>query len=75
MSSVLVEGGSRLLTSMLEERLVEKIIISISRKLMGGKQAPSLLQGEGADFIKNSLHLKRPNSFQIDEDIIMEGYL
>ncbi len=75
MSSVLVEGGSRVLTSMFEEKLVDKIIISISPKLIGGKQAPSLLQGKGADFIKNSLHLKRTNSFQIDEDIIMEGYL
>ena len=75
MSSVLVEGGSRVLTSMFEERLVDKIFISISPKLIGGKQAPSLLQGEGADFIKNSLHLKRTNSFQIDEDIIVEGYL
>ncbi len=75
MSSVLVEGGSRVLTSMFEERLVDKIFISISPKLIGGKQALSLLQGEGADFIKNSLHLKRTNSFQIDEDIIMEGYL
>ena len=75
MSSVQVEGGSRVLTSMLEERLVDKIFISISPKLIGGKQAPSLLQGEGTDFIKNSLHLKRTNSFQIDEDIIVEGYL
>lgn len=75
MSSVLVEGGGRVLTSMLEERLVDKIFVSISPKLIGGKQAPSLLQGEGADFIKNSIHLKRKNSFQIDEDIIVEGYL
>jgi diaminohydroxyphosphoribosylaminopyrimidine deaminase/5-amino-6-(5-phosphoribosylamino)uracil reductase len=75
MSSVLVEGGSRVLTSMLEEKLVDKIFVSISPKLIGGKQAPSLLQGEGADFIKNSIHLKRKNSFQIDEDIIVEGYL
>jgi diaminohydroxyphosphoribosylaminopyrimidine deaminase/5-amino-6-(5-phosphoribosylamino)uracil reductase len=75
MSSVLVEGGSRVLTSMLEENLVDKIFVSISPKLIGGKQAPSLLQGEGADFIKNSIRLKRINSFQIDEDIIVEGYL
>jgi diaminohydroxyphosphoribosylaminopyrimidine deaminase/5-amino-6-(5-phosphoribosylamino)uracil reductase len=74
-SSVLVEGGSRVLTSMLEQRLVDKIFVSISPKLIGGKQAPSLFQGEGADFIKNSINLKRINSFQIDEDIIMEGYL
>ena len=75
MSSVLVEGGSRVLTSMLEERLVDKIFVSISPKLIGGEQAPSLFQGKGADFIKNTIRLKRKNSFQIDEDIIVEGYL
>jgi diaminohydroxyphosphoribosylaminopyrimidine deaminase/5-amino-6-(5-phosphoribosylamino)uracil reductase len=75
MSSVLVEGGSRVLTSMLEKNLVDKIFVSISPKLIGGKQAPSLLQGKGADFIDNSISLKRKNSFQIDEDIIVEGYL
>ena len=74
-SSVLVEGGGRLLTSMLEERLTDKIFVTISPKLIGGKAAPSFFQGKGADFIKDSLFLKRTQTFQIDEDIIMEGYL
>ena len=74
LSSVLVEGGGRLLTSLLEEKLADKIFVTLSPKLIGGKTAPSLLQGKGADIIKDSLVLKRIHSFQIDEDIIMEGY-
>ena len=74
-SSVLVEGGGRLLTSMFEEQLVDKAFISISPKLIGGATAPSFLQGKGIDLVKDSLYLKRTHSFQIDEDIIMEGYL
>jgi diaminohydroxyphosphoribosylaminopyrimidine deaminase/5-amino-6-(5-phosphoribosylamino)uracil reductase len=73
-SSVLVEGGGRLLTSLIEGKLADKIFITLSPKLIGGKTAPSLLQGKGADFIKDSLVLKKTRSFQIDEDIIMEGY-
>jgi diaminohydroxyphosphoribosylaminopyrimidine deaminase/5-amino-6-(5-phosphoribosylamino)uracil reductase len=73
-SSVLVEGGGRLLTSMFEEKLVDKVFVSISPKLIGGATAPSFLQGKGVDLIKDSLYLKRTHSFQIDEDIIMEGY-
>ena len=73
-SSVLVEGGSLLQTSMIEEKLVDKVFIAISPKLIGGKNAPSLFQGKGAHFIKNSLHLKKISSFQISDDIIMEGY-
>jgi len=74
-TSVLVEGGSRLLTSMLEQRLIDKMFIALSSKLIGGKDAPSLFQGKGAEFIKDSLPLNRINTFQIDEDIIVEGYL
>jgi len=73
-SSVLVEGGGLLLTSMLEERLVDKIFVTISPKLIGGKNAPSFLQGKGVNFIKDSLPLEKINSFTIDNDIIMEGY-
>jgi diaminohydroxyphosphoribosylaminopyrimidine deaminase/5-amino-6-(5-phosphoribosylamino)uracil reductase len=73
-SSVLVEGGGTLLTSMIEERLVDKILLTISPKLVGGKNAPSLLQGEGVDLIKDALRLKRTRHFSIGEDIIYEGY-
>jgi len=73
-SSVLVEGGSSLTTSFLEQRLADKIFITLSPKLIGGKDAPSLLQGEGASLIKDSLHLKKIEFFQIEDDIIAEGY-
>ncbi len=73
-SSVLVEGGGRLLTSLIEGKLADKIFITLSPKLIGGKTAPSLLQGKGADSVKDSLVLKKTRTFQIDEDIIMEGY-
>lgn len=73
-SSVLVEGGGLLLTSMIQERLVDKIVLTFSPKLVGGKDAPSFLQGRGAETIKNSLRLKETHMFQIGDDIIYEGY-
>jgi diaminohydroxyphosphoribosylaminopyrimidine deaminase/5-amino-6-(5-phosphoribosylamino)uracil reductase len=74
-SSVLVEGGGKLITAMIEGRLVDKVFLTISPRLIGGKNAPSLLQGEGVERIKNSYFLKRIKSFLIDNDIIIEGYL
>jgi diaminohydroxyphosphoribosylaminopyrimidine deaminase/5-amino-6-(5-phosphoribosylamino)uracil reductase len=59
---------------MFEEKLVDKVFVSISPKLIGGATAPSFLQGKGVDLIKDSFSLKRTHSFQIDQDIIMEGY-
>lgn len=73
-ASLLVEGGGLVLTSILEEKLVDKIFITISPRLIGGKNAPSFLQGEGVDLIKDSLRLKKTTIFRIDEDIVVEGY-
>ncbi|MFB0565039.1 MAG: bifunctional diaminohydroxyphosphoribosylaminopyrimidine deaminase/5-amino-6-(5-phosphoribosylamino)uracil reductase RibD [Candidatus Aminicenantaceae bacterium] len=73
-SSVLVEGGERLLTSMIQEKLVDKIFLFVSPRLIGGEKAPSFFRGEGADSIKDSLSLNRIRHFQIDDDIIVEGY-
>jgi diaminohydroxyphosphoribosylaminopyrimidine deaminase/5-amino-6-(5-phosphoribosylamino)uracil reductase len=73
-ASVLVEGGRLVLTSLLEQKLVDKIFLSVSPRLIGGEKAPSFFQGKGAGLIKDSLLLKKINSFQIDKDTIFEGY-
>jgi len=74
-SSVLVEGGSVLHTHMLESKTVDKILISISPKLVGGKFSPSFFEGKGAETIKKSMKLKKIKTFKIDHDIIVQGYL
>ncbi len=74
-SSVLVEGGGKLITAMIEGELVDKVFLTIAPRLIGGKAAPSFLQGQGVDQVKDSYSLKRMKSFQIDNDIIFEGYL
>ncbi|MGB8952579.1 MAG: bifunctional diaminohydroxyphosphoribosylaminopyrimidine deaminase/5-amino-6-(5-phosphoribosylamino)uracil reductase RibD [Candidatus Aminicenantales bacterium] len=73
-SSVLVEGGEKLSTALLEESLVDKVYLVFSPKFIGGKDAVSLFAGEGAGYIQDSLRLKKIHSFPLDEDIIMEGY-
>ena len=74
-SSLLVEGGSRLMTSLLEQKLADKVYLTVSPKITGGDQALPLLGGRGVDFIKDSIRLKNPRSFRVEEDIIIEGYL
>lgn len=73
-ASVLVEGGGRIHTSLLEAKLADKVLVTISPKLIGGKKAPSFFQGEGIDHIKNALQLEKTRSFHINNDIIVEGY-
>jgi len=73
-ASVLVEGGGKIHSSLLDAKLADKILVTISPKLIGGKEAPTFYQGEGIDHIKNALHLEKTRSFQINNDIIIEGY-
>lgn len=74
-ASVLVEGGSRLLTSFVEEKLADKIFLAVSPKLIGGEKAPALFGGLGIGSIGKSLKLRKMSSFRIGDDLIVEGYL
>ncbi|HDS09212.1 MAG TPA: bifunctional diaminohydroxyphosphoribosylaminopyrimidine deaminase/5-amino-6-(5-phosphoribosylamino)uracil reductase RibD, partial [Firmicutes bacterium] len=73
-SSLIVEGGSTLQTSFLENKLVDKVFITLSPKLIGGRDAVSFYQGQGAEFIKNALELKNISILEIGDDILIEGY-
>ena len=48
--------------------------LAVSPIIIGGKEAPSLYHGEGADSVANSLQLKRVKVFQIENDAVFEGY-
>jgi diaminohydroxyphosphoribosylaminopyrimidine deaminase/5-amino-6-(5-phosphoribosylamino)uracil reductase len=73
-SSVLVEGGGRLHTSFLDQRLADKIFVSLSPKLIGGEKAPALFKGTGVKSVKDALQLHKVHTYQIENDIILEGY-
>jgi diaminohydroxyphosphoribosylaminopyrimidine deaminase/5-amino-6-(5-phosphoribosylamino)uracil reductase len=73
-SSLLVEGGRHLLTSLLEARLADKIFLTLSPQLIGGENALPFIGGKGVSFVKDSLNLKDIKYFQIENDMIVEGY-
>lgn len=75
LSSVLVEGGGQVFTSFLEKKLADKILITWSPKLIGGVMAPSLFLGKGVAAVQDAVPLKSCSWFQINNDILLEGYL
>jgi len=74
LASLLVEGGSRLETSFIERRLADKLVLTLSPKLIGGAGAPGFLEGEGAARVRDALALKSLSTFRIGDDLILEGY-
>lgn len=57
---ILVEGGSRLLASLFEERLAQKLYCYLAPKLFGGMAAPSPVGGLGAALPQQAVPLSAP---------------
>jgi diaminohydroxyphosphoribosylaminopyrimidine deaminase/5-amino-6-(5-phosphoribosylamino)uracil reductase len=74
-TSLLVEAGSRLLTTMIEGRFADKLFLTLSPRLIGGTAAPSLLEGEGVQRVRDSWTIHRVSTFTIGDDTVIEGYL
>ena len=73
-TSLLVEGGSRVLTDFIEIKAADKFVLTFSPKLVGGRKAPGILSGKGIDRIRRALPVRLVRSFRIGEEVIVEGY-
>ncbi len=72
-AALLVEGGSRLFTSFIEEKRADKAVLTFAPILAGGAAAPGLVGGRGAGAIAQAVPLKRARTFAVGGDIIVEG--
>ena len=66
----MVEGGTRIITSFLSERLVDSVVLTIAPTLLGGLRAVRKLR------LLDSVHLPRLRNVryhQLEDDIIMWG--
>lgn len=71
--SMLVEGGASVHDSFLREKLADYVHIYIAPKILGGRNALSSISGIGFDDPNNSPKIKIADTFQISEDIYIEG--
>lgn len=71
--SIMVEGGSAIHKSFLKENLYDKAIVFIAPKLLGGKGIP-LFYGDGVNYLKDAVKLKKTQFSPIGEDIVVKGY-
>lgn len=74
-TSLLVEGGSTLNYSLLEEGLIDKILFFIAPKLIGGVEASTPVDGKGIEFLEDAWNVQDTRVKLIGEDILVTGYL
>ncbi len=72
--SIIVEGGSKIFTSFLEEGFGDKILMYIAPKILGGDKLLSFA-GKGVKKIKFAKVLKYVKFKRIDKDFLITGYL
>ena len=69
--TILVEGGGTVNWEFLRLGLVDEIIITITPYIIGGKNAITLVEGQGYSKIKNSAKLKLKKIFRLKNEIIL----
>jgi diaminohydroxyphosphoribosylaminopyrimidine deaminase/5-amino-6-(5-phosphoribosylamino)uracil reductase len=72
--SLLVEGGSQVNGSFLDEGLIDKLLLFLSPKLMGDPQAPGIFGGRGVSDLQEVIALKEMKMKKVGEDIFIQGY-
>jgi len=75
MMSLLVEGGSQVNGSFLDEGLIDKILFFLSPKLIGDREALGIFGGSGKANLKETIPLNELRVRRMGEDILIEGYV
>lgn len=69
---LLVEGGSEVRWSFIKERLVDELFVWITPSVWGGRNAPTLVGGEGYLESEHALKLHLKNYEVVDGTVILE---
>lgn len=72
--SVLVEGGSEVLGSFIDSKLVDKVYVFLAPIIIGGKDAKTSVSGQGVSEIKDALQLRGISFKKFDSDFLITGY-
>lgn len=73
-SSVMIEGGSKLNSWAWKEKVVNKVVFFAAPKIFGGNTLP-VIGGDGIDSLSNATNLQIYNVQYLDPDILIEAYV
>ena len=73
MTNVLVEGGGRVLGSLLDARLIDEVHVFIAPKLIGGTEARVSVTGQGIAHMADAIKLDAPQVKTIGDDVYIHG--
>lgn len=74
LQSVVVEGGAEVAGSFYDAKLIDKVTFFIAPMIIGGKDAPTAIGGQGARRIADALKLRDVEMQKCGEDFEITGY-
>jgi len=73
-TSLLIEGGSRIIASAFSANIVDKVFFFYAPKILGGDDGIPICRGNGPKLINDSIDIVNVNVKRFDNDILIEGY-
>jgi diaminohydroxyphosphoribosylaminopyrimidine deaminase/5-amino-6-(5-phosphoribosylamino)uracil reductase len=73
-TSILIEAGSTLVTSFLSENLIDKFLIFLAPKIIGGDSAYNMFSGLNIVNMSDVLNLKFNKIRKVGPDLLVEAY-
>lgn len=73
--SLLVEGGAEVHASFFAEGLVDKVQVYIAPIVVGGRDAPGPIGGNGAPLLRDAIRLTGLDTTRIGDDLSITGYV
>ncbi len=72
---VLIEGGGETIAAAFRGDLVDSLYCFIAPKIIGGREAPTPVDGLGIKKVKEALWLERMETVIIGSDLLVKGYV
>ena len=73
--SVLIEGGGTVAGAALRAGIVNKLLLFMAPRILGGSDGKPMFEGRGPELIKDALELKKLSLTRLENDILVSGYL
>lgn len=74
-TSLLIEGGSRVIAASLAAGIVDKVLFFYAPKILGGDDGVPICKGPGPEFMMDCIPVTAVSVRQFDNDILIEGYI
>jgi diaminohydroxyphosphoribosylaminopyrimidine deaminase / 5-amino-6-(5-phosphoribosylamino)uracil reductase len=73
--SLLVEGGAEVQAAFFRDGLVDKVYAYVAPKLIGGREAPGPLGGDGIELLSEATGLTDVDVTRLGDDVLISGYV